>query len=75
VTVSGVPGRFGFFELYQPNGCDASVLLRDLGTAFRGELSYSRSSGLRPVYEDGASDAPTGNLVMVWPMTCTSTHS
>ena len=34
-------GRFGFFELYQPNGYDASVLLRDLGTAFRGEaLSY-----------------------------------
>ena len=28
-------GRFGFFELYQPNGYDASVLLRDLGTAFR----------------------------------------
>jgi len=53
VTVSGVPGRFGFFELYQPNGCDASVLLRDLGTAFRGDaLSYSRSCGLRPVYED-----------------------
>src|SRR6476469_8539127 len=25
-------GRFGFFELYQPNGYDASVLLRDLGT-------------------------------------------
>jgi hypothetical protein len=43
VTVSGVPNRFGFFELYRPNGCDASVLLRDLGTAFRGEaLSYSR---------------------------------
>ena len=51
MTVS-VPGGFGFFELYQPNGCDASVLLRDLGTAFRGELSYSRSCGLRPVYED-----------------------
>src|SRR5438094_4959569 len=30
-------GRFGFFELYQPNGHDAAVLLRDLGTAFRGE--------------------------------------
>ena len=30
-------GRFGFLELYQPNGYDASVLLRDLGTAFRGE--------------------------------------
>ena len=34
-------GRFGYFELYQPDGYDASVLLRDLGTAFRGEgLSY-----------------------------------
>ena len=30
-------GRFGYFELYQPDGYDASVLLRDLGTAFRGE--------------------------------------
>ena len=26
-------GRFGFFELYQPNGAGPSVLLRDLGTA------------------------------------------
>lgn len=34
-------GRFGFFALYQPNGCDPSVLLRDLGKAFRGEaLSF-----------------------------------
>src|SRR5437762_14115238 len=30
-------GRFGFFELDQPNGADPSVLLRDLGTAYRGE--------------------------------------
>jgi 2-methylcitrate dehydratase PrpD len=30
-------GRFGFFELYQPDGYDAAALLRDLGTAFRGE--------------------------------------
>jgi hypothetical protein len=29
-------GRFGFFELYQPNGYDAAALLADLGTAFRG---------------------------------------
>jgi 2-methylcitrate dehydratase PrpD len=36
-------GRFGYFELYQPDGYDASVLLRDLGTAFRGEgLSYNK---------------------------------
>lgn len=34
-------GRFGFLELYQPNGHDASLLLRDLGTVFCGEaLSY-----------------------------------
>src|SRR5207249_1533883 len=34
-------GRYGFFELYKPNGHDSSVVLRDLGTAIRGEaLSY-----------------------------------
>ena len=39
-------GRFGFLELYQPNGYDASVLVRDLGTAFRGEaLSYIPAVG------------------------------
>ena len=26
-------GRFGFFELYQPNGADPSLLLADLGPA------------------------------------------
>jgi hypothetical protein len=30
-------GRFGLLALYQPNGYDASVLLRELGTAYRGE--------------------------------------
>src|SRR5215472_499940 len=44
-------GRFGFFELYQPNGADPSVLLRDLGTAFRGEaLSYKPYPCGRPLH-------------------------
>src|SRR3954454_19766226 len=44
-------GRFGFFHLYQPNGYDASVLLRDLGTAFRGEaLSYKPYPCGRPLH-------------------------
>jgi 2-methylcitrate dehydratase PrpD len=44
-------GRFGFFELYQPTGYDASALLRDLGTAFRGEaLSYKPYPCGRPLH-------------------------
>ena len=44
-------GRFGFFELYQPNGYDVSVLLRDLGMAFRGEaLSYKPYPCGRPLH-------------------------
>src|SRR5207244_13105509 len=44
-------GRFGFFELYQPNGYDALVLLRDLGTAFRGEaLAYKPYPCGRPLH-------------------------
>ena len=44
-------GRFGFFELYQPNGADPSVLLRDLGTAYRGEaLSYKPYPCGRPLH-------------------------
>ena len=44
-------GRFGFLELYQPNGYDASALLRDLGTAFRGEaLSYKPYPCGRPLH-------------------------
>jgi 2-methylcitrate dehydratase PrpD len=44
-------GRFGFLELYQPNGHDASLLLRDLGTAFRGEaLSYKPYPCGRPLH-------------------------
>jgi 2-methylcitrate dehydratase PrpD len=49
-------GRFGFFQLYQPNGYDASVLLRDLGAAFCGEaLSYKPYPCGRPLH--GAIDA------------------
>jgi 2-methylcitrate dehydratase PrpD len=34
-------GRYGFFELYQPDGYDAARLTDGLGTAFRGEeLSF-----------------------------------
>ena len=44
-------GRFGFFELYQPNGYEPSALLRDLGTAFRGEaLSYKPYPCGRPLH-------------------------
>ena len=44
-------GRFGFFELYQPNGYDAAVLLRDLGTAFCGKgLSYKPYPCGRPLH-------------------------
>jgi 2-methylcitrate dehydratase PrpD len=44
-------GRFGFFELYQPNGYDASLLLHELGTAFRGEaLSYKPYPCGRPLH-------------------------
>jgi 2-methylcitrate dehydratase PrpD len=44
-------GRFGFFELHQPNGYDAAALLADLGTAFRGEaLSYKPYPCGRPLH-------------------------
>src|SRR4051812_21426040 len=44
-------GRFGFFEISQPNGYDASVLLRDLGTVFQGEeLSYKPYPCGRPLH-------------------------
>jgi 2-methylcitrate dehydratase PrpD len=44
-------GRFGFFELYQPDGYDSAMLLRDLGTAFRGEaLSYKPYPCGRPLH-------------------------
>jgi 2-methylcitrate dehydratase PrpD len=44
-------GRFGFFELYQPNGHDAELLLCNLGTAFQGEaLSYKPYPCGRPLH-------------------------
>ncbi len=44
-------GKFGFFELYQPNGADPSLLLKDLGTAFRGEeVSFKPYPCGRPLH-------------------------
>ncbi len=44
-------GRFGFLELYQPDGADAALLTRDLGTAFRGEgLSFKPYPCGRPLH-------------------------
>lgn len=42
-------GRFGFFELYQPNGHDPAKLLEDLGKEFRGDqLSFKPYACGRP---------------------------
>jgi 2-methylcitrate dehydratase PrpD len=42
-------GRFGFFQLYQPNGYDAAKLTEDLGREFRGdELSFKPYACGRP---------------------------
>jgi 2-methylcitrate dehydratase PrpD len=44
-------GRFGFLELYQPNGADASLLLQELGSAWRGEgLSFKPYPCGRPLH-------------------------
>jgi len=44
-------GRFGFLELYQPSGHDASLLVRDLGAVFHGEvLSYKPYPCGRPLH-------------------------
>ncbi len=44
-------GRFGFLELYQPNGADPSRLTHELGTAFRGEgLSFKPYPCGRPLH-------------------------
>ncbi len=44
-------GKYGFLELYQPNGADASLLLRDLGQAFRGDgLSFKPYPCGRPLH-------------------------
>ena len=55
-------GRFGFLELYQPNGYDTSLLLRDLGAVFCGEaLSYKPYPCGRPLHAaiDAALEART----------------
>jgi 2-methylcitrate dehydratase PrpD len=44
-------GRYGFFELYQPNGADPSILTQELGRAFRGEeLSFKPYPCGRPLH-------------------------
>lgn len=44
-------GRYGFLELYQPNGADASHLTADLGVAWRGEgLSFKPYPCGRPLH-------------------------
>lgn len=44
-------GRYGFLELYQPNGNDPSLLLKDLGQAFRGDgLSFKPYPCGRPLH-------------------------
>jgi len=44
-------GRFGFLELYQPNGADAAPLTQDLGDAWRGEgLSFKPYPCGRPLH-------------------------
>ncbi|MSP00905.1 MAG: MmgE/PrpD family protein [Acetobacteraceae bacterium] len=44
-------GRYGFLELYQPNGADPSLLLKDLGIAFRGDgLSFKPYPCGRPLH-------------------------
>jgi 2-methylcitrate dehydratase PrpD len=44
-------GRFGFLELYQPNGYDASLLSQDLGAVYCGEaLSYKPYPCGRPLH-------------------------
>jgi 2-methylcitrate dehydratase PrpD len=43
-------GKFGFFELYQPNGADPSLLTAELGAAYRGEgLSFKPYPCGRPL--------------------------
>ncbi len=44
-------GRYGFLELYQPNGADPALLLNDLGVAFRGDgLSFKPYPCGRPLH-------------------------
>ena len=44
-------GRYGFLEMYQPGGADPAMLLKDLGTAFRGDgLSFKPYPCGRPLH-------------------------
>ena len=44
-------GKYGFLELYQPNGHDADHLLKDLGSVYTGEqLSYKPYPCGRPLH-------------------------
>ncbi len=44
-------GKYGFLELYQPNGHDASLLTKDLGSVYAGEeLSYKPYPCGRPLH-------------------------
>jgi 2-methylcitrate dehydratase PrpD len=44
-------GKYGFLELYQPNGADAALLTRDLGSAFQGDgLSFKPYPCGRPLH-------------------------
>jgi 2-methylcitrate dehydratase PrpD len=57
-------GRFGFLELYQPDGHDASSLVRHLGIVFCGEaLSYKPYPCGRPLH--GAIDAALAARAML----------
>ncbi len=44
-------GKYGFLELYQPNGHDSALLLKDLGKTYAGEeLSYKPYPCGRPLH-------------------------
>ena len=48
---AALDGKFGFFELYQPNGADPSLLTAELGAAYRGEgLSFKPYPCGRPLH-------------------------
>ena len=59
-TAGTFAGRFGFFELYQPNGYSLAPLTDELGRAFRGdEVSFKPYPCGRPLHAllDAAIDA------------------
>ena len=53
-------GRFGFLELYQPNGYDASQLLQDLGDGFSWRGAELQALSLRPPVARGDRRGPGG---------------